>query len=84
MTTQATRVYNHLQIFGTITNAQAHEMYGIRHLPAVIRDIKKSYEIPIYTWWNNGKNRFGESCRWEIYSIYDKTQKEYEKRVGIV
>lgn len=42
MVTQAERVYNHLQVWGSITNAQAHEMYGIRHLPSVIRDIKNS------------------------------------------
>ena len=36
------RVYQHLQTKRTITNAQAHNLYGIRHLPAVIRDIKKN------------------------------------------
>ena len=40
MTSQSERIYNHLRIFGTITNAQAHNDYGIIHLPSVIRDIK--------------------------------------------
>ena len=43
MTSQSERIYTHLRIFGTITNAQAHNDYGIRHLPSVIRDIKKKY-----------------------------------------
>lgn len=41
MTAQSERIYTHLRVFGTITNAQAHSNYGIRHLPSVIRDIKK-------------------------------------------
>lgn len=60
MTTQAKRIYNHLIKEGTITNAQAHNLYGIRHLPAVIRDIKKIYNIMIFDWSAKGKNRFGE------------------------
>jgi len=69
MTAQSERVYNHLQIFGTITNAQAHSDYGIRHLPAVIRDIKKIYNVHIYDWWEEGRNRFNEKCHWKVYSI---------------
>lgn len=66
---QLERVYAHLEVFGTITNAQAHEMYGIRHLPSVIRDIKKRKNATITTEWTEGKNRFGEKCRWEIYKL---------------
>lgn len=72
MTSQSERIYNHLQIFGTITNAQAHNDYGIRHLPSVIRDIKKKYGVEISTKWESGKNRFNEKCRWEVYSLNEK------------
>jgi len=67
--TQEERIFAHLQIFGTITNAQAHEQYGIRHLPSVIRDIKKKRNVTISTEWAEGNNRFGEKCRWEIYKL---------------
>lgn len=75
MTSQSERIYTHLQAFGTITNAQAHNDYGIRHLPSVIRDIKKLYNIPIYDWWEKGVNRFNEKCQWKVYSLYEQKQK---------
>ena len=37
---QEKRVIEHLKVVGSITNAEAHNEYGIRHLPAIIRDIK--------------------------------------------
>lgn len=70
MVSQAERVYNHLQVFGFITNAQAHEMYGIRHLPSVIRDIKKKYNVEFEE--NErvtGVNRFGEKVWWDRYRL---------------
>ena len=73
--TQTKRVYTHLKTKGTITNAQANNLYGIRHLPAIIRDVKKSFNVSIYTLWVNGKNRYGEKCRWKVYSLYEQEQK---------
>ncbi len=73
MTTQAERVYNHLLIFGSITNAQAHEMYGIRYLPSVIRDVKQKYNAEFEP--NErvtGCNRFGEKVWWEKYILKKK------------
>ena len=75
MVSQAERVYNHLQIFGSITNAQAHEMYGIRHLPSVIRDIKEKFKVEFEP--NEritGCNRFGEKVWWEKYRLKPPTQ----------
>lgn len=66
---QHERVLVHLQVFNTITNAQAHEQYAIRHLPAVIRDIKKHYNVELDEEWAEGKNRFNEKCRWKIYKL---------------
>lgn len=73
MVSQAERVYNHLQVFGSITNAQAHEMYGIRHLPSVIRDIKEKFKVEFEP--NEritGCNRFGEKVWWEKYKLKPK------------
>ena len=70
--TQEERIFAHLQIFGTITNAQAHTEYGIRHLPSVIRDIKKHRNVTISEEWAEGENRFSEKCRWKIYKL-DRT-----------
>lgn len=66
---QIERIYAHLQIRGSITNAEAHELYGIRHLPSVIRDIKKKHSVNIADEWKDGKNRYGEKCRWKLYSL---------------
>lgn len=66
---QVERVYAHLQIRGNITNAEAHNLYGIRHLPSVIRDIKKKYNVNITDEWKDGKNRYSEKCRWKVYKI---------------
>ena len=70
--TQAKRVLEHLKKHGTITVGEAHSEYGIRHLPARIRDIKKYYDIPIYDTWQDGVNRFNEKCRYKVYSINEQ------------
>lgn len=70
MATQARMVYKHLKEKGTITNAQANNLYGIRHLPAIIRDIKKHFCVEIFDWWQSGRNRYGENCRWKVYSLH--------------
>lgn len=73
MVSQAERVYNHLQIFGSITNAQAHEMYGIRHLPSVIRDIKEKFNAEFEPNQRiTGCNQFGEKVWWEKYILKKK------------
>lgn len=69
---QEKRVIKHLKAVGSITNAEAHNKYGIRHLPAIIRDIKKHTDMKIYDWWEYGVNRFGEKCHWKVYSIYEQ------------
>lgn len=37
---QVDKVWWHLKNFGTITNKICHEVYGIRHCPSVIRDLR--------------------------------------------
>ena len=41
---QAYKVKWWLEKYGSITNAQCHELFGIRHCPSVIRDIRKEIE----------------------------------------
>ena len=69
MTTQEERIIAHLKVFGTITNKQSNENYGYRHLPTIIRNIKKQTDLTIYYWWEAGFNRFGEKTRWKVYSL---------------
>ena len=47
MTTQEERIIAHLKVFGTITNKQCNENYGYRHLPSIIRNIKKQTDLTI-------------------------------------
>lgn len=80
MATQSERVYNHLQVFGSITNAQAHEMYGINHLPSVIRDVRDKYKVEFVKERQTGCNRYGEKVWWDKYIMRtpDKANKYWE------
>jgi hypothetical protein len=42
---QPKKVFWHLKNFGKITNKECHEIYGIRHAPAVIRDLKDNLKF---------------------------------------
>lgn len=65
---QADRVIAHLQVWGKISNAEAHETYGIRHLPSVIRTLKKK-GYAIKTEDKNGVNRFGQKVYYVDYIL---------------
>lgn len=74
---QADKVLWHLENHGRISNAQAHELYGIRHCPSVIRNVKEiliknggKYEIINER--KNGCNRFGEPVWWDDYVLVEK------------
>jgi hypothetical protein len=77
MVTKAERVYNHLLVWGSITNAQANELYGIRHLPSVIRDIKEQYKAEFDKERLTGCNRFGDKVWWEKYILRIPEQTKY-------
>ena len=75
--TQTDRVYNHLLKHGSITNMQCHLLYGIRHCPSVIRNIKKKLlnEGSFYfidTEMKKGCNRYGEKTNWLNYILKKK------------
>lgn len=65
---QQERVLNHLKFYGNITNKDAHELFGIRHLPSVIRHLRNS-GYTINDAWEEEKNRFGEVCRFKRYKL---------------
>lgn len=76
--TQAERVLNHLMIHGSITNMQCHLLYGIRHCPSVIRNIKKKLRIEgkykIETEDKKGCDRYGNKTTWVSYIIKEGVQ----------
>ncbi len=72
--TQADKVLWHLEEFGSITNLQCHAIYGIRHCPSVIRDLRQRlrlqgnrYKIENRT--KRGCNRFGQPTNWDEYIL---------------
>lgn len=72
--TQAEKVLWHLETYGCITNLQCHAIYGIRHAPSVIRDLRArlrfegdKYRIENRT--KKGCNRFGQACNWDEYTL---------------
>lgn len=72
--TQADKVFWHLQEFGSITNLQCHAIYGIRHAPSVIRDLRQRLKFQgdkykIENRPKKGCNRFGRPCNWDEYIL---------------
>ena len=65
---QTERIVRHLELFGTITSAEAMGEYGIYRLASRISDLKKmGYDIEKET--IKGKNRFGEPTHFARYSL---------------
>lgn len=66
--TQNERVLQHMQIFGSITQEEASERYGITRLGARIYDLKKEGEQIVKSI-ETGKNRFGEPTHYARYTM---------------
>ena len=72
--TQAQMIFWHLQHFKSITNQQAHDIYGIRHCPSVIRDLRDMFrerQAP-YRITNvsiDGVNRWGKKTTYDEYTL---------------
>lgn len=81
--TQLKKVLWHLEEFGFITNLQCHAIYGIRHAPSVIRDIRKKlaaegkYRIDNET--QHGCNKFGQKCVYDKYVLVEIKKDEPEE-----
>lgn len=80
---QSKKVLWHLEEFGFITNLQCHAIYGIRHAPSVIRDIRKKlavegkYRIDNET--QHSCNKFGRACTFDKYVLVEIKKYEPEE-----
>lgn len=77
---QADKVWWHLKKTGKITNKECHDVYGIRHCPSVIRDIRNNP----FTYGDNHfyiesvrvdgeADRFGKATFHDIYTLKQYT-----------
>ena len=66
--TQAERVVEYMEQFGSITQLEALRDLGVMRLASRISDLKKQ-GIPIKSDVETVKNRFGESCYIKRYSL---------------
>lgn len=72
--TQSDKVMWHLENFGSITNLQCHAIYGIRHAPSVIRELRhrlkfQGNKYKIENRPKKGCNRFGQPANWDEYVL---------------
>lgn len=65
---QEDRILLHLINNGKISNAECNEIYGFRHLPSVIRYLRKR-NIRIKSVQRTGDNRFGGRVYWVDYTL---------------
>lgn len=74
---QPYKVWWWLQEHGRITNLQCHEIFGIRHCPSVIKQIRKKIQNTDWEIVNEkkkGVNRFGEQTWWDDYVLTKKAE----------
>ena len=69
--TQCEKIMKHLQMYGSITSAEAMHEYGIARLASRINDLKKS-GAPIKKIMVKAKNRFDEPVCFAEYSLDDE------------
>ncbi|GEM_PF-2116866 len=65
---QEDRILLHLINNGKISNKECNEIYGFRHLPSVIRYLRKR-NIKITSEQRSGSNRFGGNVYWVDYTL---------------
>ena len=66
--TQSERILRHLTNFGSITQGEALEEYGIMRLASRVNDLRRD-GVPIVTEVVTGKNRYGEKTRFARYRM---------------
>ncbi len=64
--TQAERIRRHINEYGSITDTEARDMYGIRRLAARIHDLRAN-GFDIETEDVKGRNRYGEKTTYARY-----------------
>jgi hypothetical protein len=66
--TQAPRVLEYINEFGSITQLEAIRDLGVMRLASRVSDLKRS-GIPIHSEWEPVKNRYGEVSNIKRYSL---------------
>lgn len=70
--TQAQMVLRHLEDYGSITQMDAMQDYGIMRLASRVDELRKQGH-PIVTEVVEGRNRYGEKTRWARYRMGART-----------
>lgn len=68
---QCDRIVRHLEDYGSITNMEAIQDYGIMRLASRVPDIKKAV-FPIRAETDRGKNRYGRNTSYAQYYMVKK------------
>ena len=66
--TQTERILRHLTDYGSITQGEALQEYGIMRLASRVNDLRKA-GTPIITECVEGVNRYGEKTRYARYRM---------------
>jgi hypothetical protein len=66
--TQSQRILRHLEDYGSITQMDAMQDYGIMRLASRVNDLRREGH-PIITEVVEGRNRYGEKTRWARYRM---------------
>ena len=66
--TQSQRILRHLEDYGSITQMDAMQDYGIMRLASRVNDLRREGH-PIVTDVVEGRNRYGEKTRWARYRM---------------
>ena len=72
--TQCERIIRHLHDHGSITSLEAISEYGILRLASRINDLRRQ-GIPIASEIVKGKNRYGETTHYSIYTLMEEKKK---------
>lgn len=70
--TQSQRILRHLEDYGSITQMDAMQDYGIMRLAPRVNDLRREGH-PIITEVVEGRNRYGEKTRWARYRMGART-----------
>ena len=81
MTSQKDRILNHLKKYGSITQKDAWELYGASRLSAIIYNLKHKEGYNITTQTVQGKNRYGETTYFGVYTYIDEMVGENIKHI---
>jgi hypothetical protein len=70
--TQSQRILRHLEDYGSITQMDAMQDYGIMRLASRVNDLRREGH-PIITEVVEGRNRYGEKTRYARYRMGART-----------